>query len=68
MSQQMKGNSHHDGSRTVTERDTYRYAVVNPPLSGKWMKPQDPASLKKRHEHWQRRRAEAGVGNGRWTR
>lgn len=67
MSQQMKNGSQHAGSITITIRDTYDYAVVNPPLSGKWKKPQDQASLKKRHDHWTKRRAEAGVGKGRWT-
>ena len=62
MSQQFHGGGHHDGSRTITVRDTYRYAVVNYPGEGKWRKPQDPASIQKRHDHWRKRRAEAGVG------
>ncbi len=50
------------GSVTVTVRDTDRYAVVNYPGEGKWRKPQDPASIQRRHNHWVKRRAEAGVG------
>jgi len=64
MSQQLKNGSHYSGSVTVTIRDTDRYAVVNFPGEGKWRKPQDPMSIKRRHEHWTRRRAEAGVGKG----
>ena len=52
MSQQMKNNSHYDGSVTITVRDTYRYAVVNEPFTGKHAKPQDKASREKRHIHW----------------
>lgn len=66
MSQQLKNGSHYDGSVTVTFRDTDRYAVVNYPGEGKWRKPQDPASLQHRHNHWVKRRAEAGVGKGTW--
>lgn len=33
-----------------------RYAVVNPPFEGKHKKPQDPASLAKRKEHWRLRK------------
>ena len=52
MAQQMKNNSYHNGSYTITERDTYRYAVVNDPFCGKHKKPQDKASIEKRHIHW----------------
>lgn len=67
MSQQFKNGGQHNGSVTISNRDTYDYAVVNFPGEGKWKKPQDPASLKKRHDHWVKRRAEAGVGKGRWN-
>lgn len=38
MGQQMLNGSHHDGSVTVTNRMSDRYAVVNPPESGKHRK------------------------------
>lgn len=59
MAQQMVNGSHYNGSTTITIRDTNRYAVVNPPFQGKHKKPQDPASIAKRHAHWQRRIAKA---------
>lgn len=52
MAQQMKNNSRHNGSVTITERDTYRYAVVNDPFCGKHKKPQDNKSKRHRHIHW----------------
>ncbi len=55
MSQQLVNGSHYEGSRTITVRQTYRYAVVNPIFSGKHLKPQDPDSLRKRKEHWRQR-------------
>ena len=58
MAQQMVNGSHHDGSRTITARQSSRYAVVNPPFSGVHLKPQDKKSLERRHEHWQKRNAE----------
>ena len=64
MSQQLKNGSRYDGSVTITVRDTDRYAVVNYPGEGKWRKPQDPSSLQHRHNHWVKRRAEAGIGKG----
>lgn len=51
MAQQMVNNSHYDGSRTITLRQSDRYAVVNPPFSGKHLKPQDERSLVKRKAH-----------------
>ena len=57
MAQQMVNGSYHSGSVTVTNRMTYRYAVVNPPYSGKHRKPQDEISLKHRKEHWALRKA-----------
>lgn len=38
MAQQMLNGSHHDGPATVTNRMSGRYAVVNPPESGKHRK------------------------------
>lgn len=55
MSQQMVNGSHYDGSVTVTNRMSSRYAVVNPPFSGAHMKPQDEKSLARRKEHWKER-------------
>lgn len=58
MAQQMVNGSHYDGSRTITNRMTKRYAVVNPPFEGKHKKPQDAMSIKKRKMHWALRNAE----------
>lgn len=52
MSQQMVNGSRHDGSRTLTNRMSDRYAVVGEPYKGKHLKPQDPVSKKKRKLHW----------------
>lgn len=57
MAQQMVNGSHYDGSRTITNRMTQRYAVVGEPYNGKHKKPQDPESLKKRKLHWWMRNA-----------
>lgn len=38
MSQQMVNGSYYKGNVTVTNRMTYRYAVVNPPNQGKHRK------------------------------
>ena len=57
MAQQMVNGSHYDGSRTITNRMTARYAVVGEPFNGKHKKPQDPYSLKKRKLHWLLRNA-----------
>ena len=57
MAQQMVNGSHYDGSRTVTNRMTQRYAVVGEPYKGKHKKPQDPDSLRKRKLHWWKRNA-----------
>lgn len=56
MSQQMINGSHYDGSRTITIRQSDRYAVVNPPFSGKHLKPQDDRSLQRRKMHWKIRK------------
>ena len=53
----MVNGSYRSGSVTATNRMTYRYAVVNPPYSGKHRKPQDEISLKHRKEHWALRKA-----------
>ena len=52
MSQQMKNGSEHKGSVTITIRDTNSYAVVNPPFSGKHLKPQTPRYKANRKAHW----------------
>lgn len=57
MSQQMVNGSRHQGSVTITNRMTHDYAVVNPPLEGKYRKPQDDASLRRRKSHWRKRNA-----------
>lgn len=57
MAQQMKNSSQHMGSVTITQRDTYRYAVVNPPFTGKHMKPQTPKYKANRKAHWALRNA-----------
>ena len=57
MAQQMVNGSQHVGSVTLTNRMSYRYAVVNPPFSGAHRKPQDEKSLARRKEHWAKRNA-----------
>ncbi len=52
MAQQMVNGSRYDGSVTITNRMSDRYAVIGTPFAGKHLKPQDPLSLKKRKEHW----------------
>jgi len=52
MSQQMVNGSKYDGSVTITNRMSQRYAVVGEPFKGKHKKPQDKASLAKRKAHW----------------
>lgn len=47
MAQQFHNDGHHDGSRTLSNRDTDAYAVVNPPLRGKHVK--TAAQRAKRH-------------------
>ena len=60
MSQQMVNGSFYQGSVTVTNRMSDRYAVVNPPFSGLHLKPQDEESLRRRKKHWQERNASLG--------
>ena len=59
MSQQMVNGSgsFHNGSVTVTHRQTNRYAVVNPPFSGLHLKPQDEKHLAERKKRWEQRNA-----------
>lgn len=52
MAQQMVNGSRYDGSVTITNRMSDRYAVVGAPFAGKHHKPQDPLSLRKRKELW----------------
>ena len=49
MAQQMKNGSKHDGSRTITIRDTYDYAVVNDHNCGKH---RNKTPHTKRAIHW----------------
>lgn len=56
MAQQMVNGSHYDGSVTVTNRMSKRYAVVNPPFEGKHRRPQDRASLHRRKMRWAMRK------------
>ena len=58
MSQQLVNGSRYDGSRTLTNRMSDRYAVVGEPYKGKHLKPQDPVSKQKRKLHWRQRWAE----------
>lgn len=55
MSQQLVNGSHRDGSVTFTNRMTNRYAVVSEPYKGVHKKPQDPATLARRKQHWRDR-------------
>lgn len=48
MSQQFKNGGGHDGSRTVTYRDSYKYAAVNRPGEGVWRK--TPEEAQRRHQ------------------
>ena len=52
MSQQLVNGSERHSDVTITNRMSYRYAVVNPPFEGKHRKPQDEISLMKRKAHW----------------
>ena len=48
----MVNGSHYDGSVTITNRMSQRYAVVGEPFKGKHKKPQDPLSLAERKALW----------------
>ena len=52
MAQQMVNGSHYDGSVTITNRMSDRYAVVGEPFHGKHLKPQDDASKARRKARW----------------
>lgn len=56
MAQQMVNGSHYDGSVTVTNRMSRRYAVVNLPFDGLHTKPQDAHSLARRKLRWRMRK------------
>lgn len=60
MAQQMVNGSRYDGSRTLTNRMSPRYAVVGIPYNGKHKKPQDAESLRKRKAHWKMRKLNLG--------
>ena len=53
----MVNGSHYDGSVTITNRMSQRYAVVGEPMKGKHKKPQDPISLSNRKKLWALRKA-----------
>lgn len=52
MAQQMVNGSRYEGSKTITNRMSDRYAVVSEPFKGKHKKPQDSASLRRRRIYW----------------
>lgn len=47
MAQQFHNGGHHDGSVTISKRDSHRYAVINMPYMGKHTK--TPAQRLRRH-------------------
>lgn len=60
MAQQMVNGSRYDGSVTITNRMSDRYAVINPPFEGRHKKPQDKKSIEHRKFHWKLRKGEVG--------
>lgn len=60
MAQQMVNGSHYEGSKTVTNRMSDRYAVVGEPFKGKHKKPQDHVSLLRRKIRWKLRNLKPG--------
>ena len=52
MSQQMVNGSIYNGSVTITNRMSERYAVVSEPFHGKHKKPQTDYYKSKRKAHW----------------
>ena len=58
MPQQLVNDSHYEGSVTITNRQTDRYAVVNPPEQGKHRKTEE--QRKRRHFINQIRRRKMG--------
>ena len=61
MSQQMVNGSHYDGSVTITNRMSDRYAVVGEPQKGKYHKPQTMRAKLKRKLHWANRNGKFDV-------
>lgn len=55
MTQQMVNGSHYEGSKTITNRMTDRYAVVSEPFNGKHKKSQNRDALLHRKVHWKLR-------------
>lgn len=55
MAQQMVNGSRYEGSKTITNRMSDRYAVVGEPFNGKHKKPQDRVALVRRKVHWKLR-------------
>lgn len=56
MSQQFHNGGKHDGPKTISNRDTYDYAVVNPPFEGKHRKPLTREYLLQRKLTWKLRK------------
>ncbi len=56
MAQQFHNGGKHDGAKTVSIRDTYRYAIVNDPFTGKHRKPQTAIYRQQRKIHWFKRK------------
>ena len=52
MSQQFHNGGKHDGPKTISIRDTYDYAVVNPPFEGKHRKPLTREYMLQRRFRW----------------
>ena len=52
MAQQMVNGSHYDGSVTITNRMSARYAVVGEAYNGKHKKPQTPEAKERRKRWW----------------
>ena len=61
MAQQMVNGSHYDGSVTVTNRMSDRYAVIGEPFKGKHSKPQTVKHRLKRKLHWANRNGKFDV-------
>lgn len=59
MSQQMVNGSHYDGSVTITNRMSARYAVVGEAYNGKHKKPQTPEAKERRKRWWIARKKDA---------
>lgn len=58
MAQQFHNGGHHDGSVTISIRDSLGYAVINPPFEGAHTKPQTDKYRKRRKALWRRRNKE----------